>query len=119
MTLKAAYFDSLGFAPDREITRGDLNDAVKFGTAAMVLWPGRGRLHSIRAWAETLVVRRGSAPGTAYDRPGFGIQVAREGQRLERYWSESLRYHKNVAYLHEVKRVKKSAEWFLVNSDLL
>jgi hypothetical protein len=119
MTLKAAYFDALGFTPDQEITMGDLNDAVSFGTSSMVLWPRRGRLHSVRAWAETLVVRRGSSPVPAYDRPDFGSEVARKGQRIERYWNESLRYHKNVAYLHEVKRVKESAEWLLTNTYLL
>ena len=47
------------------------------------------------------------------------MEVASKGQRLERCWSESLRYHKNVAYLHEVRRVKEATEWLLVNTYLL
>ena len=116
MTLKAAYFDALGFTEDQEITRIDLNKAVEFGKSSMVSWPKKGQLHCIRAWAETLVVRRGSMEGTAYDRPEFGLEVASRGQRLEHYWSESLRYHKNIAYPHEVLRVKEAVEWLLVNS---
>ena len=38
---------------------------------------------------------------------------------LEHLWSESLRYHKNVAYRHEVRRVKNAVEWLLVHSTLL
>ena len=119
MTLKAAYFAAIGFTESQEITRGDLNQAVKFGISSMVSWPKEGQLHRIRAWAETLVVRRGSMAGTAYDHPEFGIEVVNRGQRLEHYWSESLRYHKNIAYPHEVRRVKEATEWLLVNSQQL
>ena len=119
MTLKAAYFAADGFGESQTITRADLNQAVIFGSASGVFWPKKGQLHNLRAWAETLVIRRNSTPGTTYVRPGFEIEVVSKGQRLERYWSESLRYHKNIAYPHEVRRVKEAAEWLLVNSDQL
>ncbi len=119
MTLKAAYFAALGFNDDQEITIVDLKEAVKFGTSLMISWPKKEQLHCVRAWAATLVARRSSMPGTAYEIPGFGIEVERNGQRLERYWNVSLRYHKNVAYVHEVRRVKESAEWLLANTHLI
>ena len=119
MTLKAAYFSAIGFADDRQITFDDLREAMEFGKSSLVSWPRRGQLHSVRAWAETLVARRDSMLGTPYMHPGFGFQVASKGQRLDRYWNESLRYHKNVAYPHEVRRVREATEWLLVNSPLL
>ncbi len=119
MILKAAYFSASGFDDNQEITMSDLKEAVEFGTSSRVSWPRKGQLHNVRAWAETLVVRRASMLGTAYDRPGFGIKVASQGRRLERFWSESLRYHSNLAYPHEVRRVKTAAEWLLANTNLL
>ena len=89
MTLKAAYFAALGFNDNQDITMGDLQEAVKFGKTAFVSWPKFGQLHSVRAWAETLVIRRGLGTGTAYDLPGFGNKVASQGRRLEGYWSET------------------------------
>ena len=119
MTLKAAYFDAKGFGVDQAITREDLNQAVSFGSGQGISWPKQGRLHNLRCWAETLVILRSSIPDPAYLRPGFGIEVVRRGQRLDLLWSESLRYHKNVAYGHEVRRVKNAVEWLLVHSSLI
>ena len=34
-------------------------------------------------------------------------------------WTESLRYHNNLAYQHEVTQVRLAAEWLLVNLDSL
>ena len=41
------------------------------------------------------------------------------GYRLGPLWNERLPYHKNLAYLHEVRRVEAATTWFLVHSDQL
>ena len=43
---------------------------------------------------------------------GYGV-----GQRIGQLWRETLRYHKNRAYLYEVRQVREATEWLLVNSD--
>lgn len=45
-----------------------------------------------------------SRPAWAYPDPGFGSSVLSRGLLLQRHWRELLRYHKNLAYRHEVDR---------------
>jgi hypothetical protein len=116
MTLKAAYFTVIGFAETQVITSADLMAAINTGRWMGIAWPPRGQGHNLRAWAELLVLTRAATPGMAYATPGFGIEVQRRGQRLEHLWSETLRYHKNIAYLYEVRQVQEVAEWLLVHS---
>jgi hypothetical protein len=119
MTLKAAYFAATGFAEARPIAMSDLRDAVTVGLASAVYWPRQGQLHNVRAWAELLVSLRVNTSGLTYPDPGFGNKVADMGRRLEPLWSEQLRYHKNVAYPFEVRRVREAAGWLLFNSSSL
>ena len=120
MTLKAAYFSAFGFDAARPITIGDLRGAAASAPALGVIWPGaprRTNLHSIRAWAELLISFRAATPGLAYPDPGFATRVVAAGRVLEPVWSEVLRYHKNVAYQHEVERVRKATTWLFVHRD--
>jgi hypothetical protein len=57
-------------------------------------------------------------PAMAYN-VDFSVQVQSNGQRISQLWNETLRYHKNKPYSHEVTRVREAAEWLLVNSALL
>ena len=66
-----------------------------------------------------LKAERAATPGSAYPDPTFGQTVQRMGQRFEPLWKETLRYHKNLAYLHEVEQIRQSAEWLLANSSAL
>ena len=117
MTLKAAYFAVLGFPPAREISIGDLAAARNVGISTYrILWPNPGKFHNVRAWSELLVEHRSHSAGVAYPVPGFGDEVRLRGRRLEPLWSETLRYHKNIAYLHEVERVMEAAGWLLSRS---
>lgn len=119
MTLKAAYFSLLGLAEKDVITvPGHIQPAINRGRAAplSIAWPNQGAGHNVRAWAELLVGVRALAPATAYS-PDFATQVQRHGQRIGQLWREILRYHKNRAYLYEVRQVREAAGWFLVNSD--
>lgn len=121
MTLKAAYFSLAGLADGDLITMpGHIRPAITQGRAAplLIAWPHRGEGHNVRGWAELLVGARALAPATAFDN-AFASQVQQCGQRIGQLWNETLRYHKNRAYLHEVRQVRLAAEWLLINSDYL
>jgi hypothetical protein len=121
MTLKAAYFSLMGLAEDDVITMSrHIQPAIDRGRAAplSIAWPSQGAGHNVRAWADLLVGVRALAPATAYV-PAFAAQVRRCGQRIGQLWRETLRYHKNRAYLYEVQQVRLATEWFLVHSDNL
>jgi hypothetical protein len=72
----------------------------------------------VSGWAELLVAERAATLGAAY-LPLFARDVQSCGQRIGQLWSETLRYHKNVAYLHELTQVREAAEWLLAHSDRL
>jgi hypothetical protein len=120
MTLKAAYFALTGLAETDVLTWGGrILPAIDRGRYVFgIAWPKPGQGHNVRAWAELLVLERAAAPGAAYA-PPFAVDVQRHGQRIGRLWSETLRYHKNLAYLYEVRQVREAAEWLLVNSPML
>lgn len=121
MLLKAAYFAQFGLAEDEVITvPGHIQPAINRGKAAplSITWPNQGAGHNVRAWAELLVGVRALNTATAYH-SAFAAQVQRGGQRIGQLWREMLRYHKNRAYLYEVRQVREATEWFLVNADNL
>jgi len=117
MTLKAAYFNVIGFPDNRPITRHDLLLAARSAPALGVAWPGN--LHDIRAWAELIVATRAARPGLAYATPGFGNTVVIVARRVNLLWRETLRYHKNVAYRYEVNLVRTATNWLLTNAHQL
>ena len=119
MTLKAAYFALLGRAETALLTwSGDILPAIDAGRGLGIAWPKKGEGHNVRAWAELLVLARAATPGAAY-LPPFDQEVQMCGQDIGELWSETLRYHKNVAYLYEMRQVREAAEWLLLNADLL
>lgn len=117
MTLKAAYFELLGFPPSQVISMADLRGAAANAPRLGFAWTGN--LHNLEAWAELLVATPASTPGRAYTPPGFGNEVLARSRFLQRLWSESLRYHRNVAYFYEVNQVKAATEWLLLNGPQL
>jgi hypothetical protein len=119
MTLKAAYFRVIGFHDLQAITLAHLSTAANHGIALQIAWPPQGRLHNVRAWAELLVKTRALTPAAAYASPSFGLEIQRRGRWIEVVWSETLRYHKNIAYPYEVRRIREAAEWLLANASQL
>ncbi len=112
MTLKAAFFDVLGFSETQVITRNDLR-------AGLSKLPGVGKnpsLHHLGLWAQALVTLRAGTPGLAYANLEFGSMVTAKAQSLYGHWRETIRYHKNIAYMHEVARVRDEAEWLLIHA---
>jgi hypothetical protein len=119
MTLKAAYFSLLGRAETALLAYvGDIVPAVTAGRGMGIAWPFQGQGHNVRAWAELLVAQRAATPGAAFP-PPFGRRVQWCGQTIGQLWNETLRYHKNLAYLYEMNQVREATEWLLVNSHAL
>jgi hypothetical protein len=115
MVLKASYFTLSGLAETDPITwHGHIQPAINRGRALGINWPNAGQGHNVRAWADLLVTARAQSPATAYSQ-AFGLEVQRRGQRIRELWRETLRYHKNIAYDFEVRQVRESVEWLLVN----
>jgi hypothetical protein len=114
MTLKAAHFSLTGLLPMTPITKMHLKLAIQRGTTLGVAWPTKS-YHDVRGWAELLVAERASTPGKAYQ-PGFAREVQSCGQQIRELWNETIRYHKNVAYVFEVQQVREASAWLLVNS---
>jgi hypothetical protein len=117
MTLKAAYFDVIGFPATQVITMADLHGARANAPHLGFTWIGN--LHNLESWTKLLVATRGSMLGLAYPDPRFGNEVIKRGQDLQQLWSEYLRYHKNVAYPYEVRQVRDGAAWLLFHSSNL
>jgi hypothetical protein len=118
MTLKAAYFSFSGLAPDDALTwSGHIQPAINRGRGApfLIAWPPQEPGHNVQAWAELLVAERAMSPGGGYH-AAFAADVQAYGQRIWQLWRATLRYHKNRAYVNEVRQVREATEWFLVHS---
>lgn len=111
MILKAAIFSVWGYGPEEEISLEDIKAAKQL--AAEVGLPWGGSLHYLAGWGELLVRYRATLPGTIYPNADFGIEVVARTRKLYQTWRESLRYHKNVAYAHEVRDIRNHVEWLL------
>jgi hypothetical protein len=120
MILKAAYFRFLGLAERDIITwGGHLQPAMDKGRNVLgIAWPIQGQGHNVQAWAELLVAEHAAMPGRAYLHP-LGLEIQHCGQSIGQLWRETLRYHKNLAYLYEMNQVREAVEWLLANSNFL
>jgi hypothetical protein len=119
MLLKAVYFSLIGLGESVPITwPGHLHPAINKGQKTYSIpWP-KGNGHNVRAWADLLIAEHAANPGMAYASP-FDTELQRRGQRIGQLWNETLRYHKNFAYAHEVRQMRKAVEWLLANDAQL
>jgi hypothetical protein len=114
MTLKAAWFSLIGFPERRGITARDLGNAFSIATRYGIAWPPHGKFHALIGWGQLLVQYR-IVLGRPYTSAPFANNVVEHSKRIYDRWRESMRYKKNVAYLHEVRAVADSVNWLLVN----
>lgn len=116
MTIKAAYFSLLGFGPRQSIKIADLRVAVGRTAPALGLqWPSAGKLHNVEYWARLLSGYRRQYRG-GYVSPQFERTLIDRAQCIYDRWRETLRYHKNRAYEHEVRQVHAATHWLLDHS---
>ncbi|HEX5272939.1 MAG TPA: hypothetical protein VFW33_20720 [Gemmataceae bacterium] len=119
MTVKAAYFAFIGFADEQPIAIADLANARAFALSTLgIVWPSAGWGHNVACWAELLVAHRVHA-GQAYRSRHFRSAVVRNAWGIYLRWRETLRYHRNRAYGHEVMTVRGATRWLLDNSTRL
>ena len=114
MTLKAAFFEASGVDRFEAIPLKKLRE----GLATLPGVDGR-QLHHLGLWAQALVRLRGTVPSLLYPDPAFGSVVIAKAQALYGLWRETIRYHKNVAYSHELSRARGAAEWLFLHSPRL
>jgi hypothetical protein len=119
MILKAAYFRLIGFHDRQTIDRHDLFQAAKTAQTIGVVWLPPSNFHNLRAWVELLVRSRASKPSSTYLSPRFAQDVVDRTLKVQRFWNETLRYRKNVAFEWEVREVREGAAWLISHSELL
>ena len=119
MTLKAAYFRLLGFSRGQNIGILDLNNAKRAAADVGVTWPKTQNLHAVSLWAQLLVSTRASKLNWSYHDQLFGSRVLSSGLSIGMIWRETLRYHKNIAYAHELSQVRSASQWLMKNFRLL
>ncbi len=113
MLLKAAYFRALRYADTAPISLTDLRTAAgdnPGSTARTLGLAGTRNLHDIGAWAELLVAFR-TTRGPVYPDVGFGALLLNRVTVVRQRWAETIRYHKNTAYQHELERVEYACRW--------
>lgn len=121
MILKARYFRLIGLGDFDAISISTLRQHVgdsPASTARSLGLQGARNLHNLLAWVELIVAYRGDR-GISYRDPGFGDMLYSNVIAIHRLWSESLRYHRNIAYPHELGRARVACEWILGNRDAI
>lgn len=119
MTLKAAYFQLVGFSPTQVIAGSDLRLALGNSPASMARQLGMtpsGNFHDLVGWAD-LIAQYRSTFGPQYPSQQFGDDIGSRVSLVARYWTESMRYHKNRAYGYEVAQVRGAVRWLLDRSQ--
>jgi hypothetical protein len=118
MTLKAAYFRLIGFGPADPIHLSDLRTALGHSpasTASSLGMTPTGNLHDIAGWGQLITLYR-RANGPAYPSVDLERQIRRATAYAGGLWRETIRYHKNRAYAHEVEGMRAATAWVLEHS---
>ncbi len=76
-------------------------------------------MHAVDEWARLLVVVRASPQIAAPIPAAAASELRRRAEVVARTWAEWVRYHANVAYPHELRRVREQATWFVSRFDSL
>jgi hypothetical protein len=118
MIVKAAWFAAFGFHADQTITKADILTAVKLAPA-MGVTPPLSNAHDIRGWGQSLFQLRASLPGAEYLDASIGTGLLTHSAQVYAVWRETLRYHKNTAYPHEVRGIRTAVEWLVTHSSIL
>jgi len=113
MTLKAAYFQAVGFPASQRIVNADLKSARNTATGWQIQFRN---YHDLHCWGQLLVETHIRSPIMGHSRGGMGSQVLAHTKSLDQVWRETIRYHKNVAYPHEANRMLSGVDWLLTHS---
>ncbi len=117
MLLKAAYFRLIGYGDGDPVGIVQLRQAVgdsPASTARSLGLAGTRNLHDLGAWAALIVTYR-TARLLPYPTADFGRILTAQVATVRDRWTETVRYHKNVAYHHELEAVTRSCAWVSAN----
>lgn len=111
ISVKAAYFRTIGHPRTRPIAIQDRNTAVlEWNRLGLRNKPGQ---HDLLGWAELLAAKRQDL-----QRPypsNFQTEMLTQAKALYLRWRETIRYHTNVPYGDEIRIVSMAAHWFAQN----
>jgi hypothetical protein len=113
MVLKARWFTAFGYDPGQRIALADVRAAINLSPSIGFTWPVPISAHDIGAWGQSLFRLRARLPSRAYTDPAVGTALLAFSAQVYRSWRETLRYHKNVAYAHEVRSVRRAVAWLV------
>jgi hypothetical protein len=115
MTLKVAFLRLVGHDEDQPITTAILRGYAgtsPTSTARTLGLPGTANLHDLASWADLIVAYRADRQ-LVYTDPELGETMLANTLIVHERWVETIRYHANVAYLHELARVQQACGWIL------
>ena len=113
MLLKAAYFRLIRYGDADPIDIVALRSAVGENPASMsrsLGLPGTRNLHDLSAWANLIVAYRTSRT-LVYADTTLAATLIEHVAMIHDRWTETIRYHKNTAYQHELVRVAGACDW--------
>ncbi len=115
MLLKAAYFRLIHHGDNTPIGVGDMRLATGVNpasTARSLGLDGTQNLHDLTTWGELIVAYR-NRNGLLYTGAGFARFLTVNVAIVRGRWTETIRYHKNIAYRHELDRVTQACDWIV------
>ena len=115
ITLKVAFFRSLGFSTEEPITIRDLKTVAALARNDLSVSEGPEGFHSFVFWAQALVELCRHC-----DRPlprELSLELAWRCQRMSTFWSPSLRYSRDVTQQDDWQTFLADADWIDGISD--
>ena len=111
MTIKAAYFNNLGFSQLTEIDKDTRNRAMADARSRHLM---ESHPHDILGWARYLVWSKANLHTPAYE-PKLGIQIITHATSVYDQWRPQMRYRNTVPSSEIVPVVRAAAAWFVAN----
>ncbi len=117
MTIKAAFFRTLGFDDEKRL---QINPQSVRGQAATygLTWQGRS-LHDLKEWTRLLIAVRASPLIATRMTTSAASELRRRSSSVAGLWAEWMRYHAVVASSAELLRMQLQAKWFVDRFDSL
>ena len=115
MLLKAGFLRLAGHADEDPVSMATLwgyAGQKPTSTARSLGLAGASNLHDLTTWVNLIVAFRRSG-SLVYPDANFAASLIANVAVVSDRWNETLRYRKNVAYVHEMNRVRTSCGWMM------
>ena len=117
MTIKAGVFRAKGHSDIQLLAvqwKGVNQLAAQAGVPGLV-----NDLHAVGEWAGLLVAGRAVWPTTSPLPLAVATDLRQRADEVAAMWHPRMRYHGNVAYRHELVRMRDHATWFVERFESL